>query len=322
MPVDEIRVLDGPSSGMAQEVRRTFIAVVNARAGEVLQSGEAKFRDLIVGAFDKVGVDCEVRLVKPRKLDAAVRKAVESKPDALLVAGGDGTVSRLLPHLVAARMPVGLLPLGTLNLLARDIAIEGSLEDMIAHLARLKRVMVDLGDVNGHFFHSNAGLGFFARMAWEREGSRKSMPFSKMTGFTTAALRSIWRHRPITIDLTLDGVVTTCVADALLVTNNRFHGSEWRRDSLETGQLEVHLLQAAGMAARIRAAIAVYRGTWRDLPHLTSMSASALTVRRIGRSGSTVALDGEIHNVKNPMRFRSIPAALELIKGAPRRTAS
>ena len=302
--------------------RPKFIAIVNARAGEVLQSGQPAFGDAIVQAFDKLGISCDVRFVKPRNLADAVKSAVLSKPGALLVAGGDGTVNRLLPHLAAADIPVGLVPLGTLNLLARDIGLQGSLDSILAQLARTEPEMVDLGEVNGNLFHSNAGLGFFARMAREREGARQFVPFSKMLGFTLAALRSIWLHRPITIDITLDGVVQTHVADALLVTNNQFHGSEWRRERLDTGKLEVHMLAAAGLMARMRAGIAVYRGTWRDLPHLTSLTTSTLTVKRRGRSRSTMSLDGEVYRVRNPIHFQSIPAAIELITAASRRVKS
>ena len=309
-----------PSAASSRAVndRMHFIAVVNARAGEVLQSGQSAFGDAIVQTFDRIGISCEVRFVKPRQLSEAVDTAIRNRPDALLVAGGDGTVNRLLPHLAAADIPVGLLPLGTLNLLARDIGLEGPLDDILAHLARVQPRTVDLGEVNGNLFHSNAGLGFFARMAREREGARQFVPFSKMLGFMLAALRSIWLHRPITVDLTVDGVVQTCVADALLVTNNHFHGGEWRRDRLDTGTLEVHMLRAGSFWSRARAAISVYRGTWRDLPHLSSMTLTELTVRRRGRSRSTMALDGEIYRVRNPIRFQSKPAALELITATSR----
>lgn len=292
-----------------------FVALVNARAGEVLQRGEAAFADSIAAGFRKSGIDCEVRFVAPKKLPSAIEAALDEEPDALLVAGGDGTVNLLLPQLIASDVPVGLLPLGTLNLLARDIGLEGNLDDIVSHLSRLHARFVDLGEVNGRLFHSNAGLGFFARMAREREDARHLVPSSKTLGFMLAAMRAIWFHRPISIEVTVNGVAQTHEADALLVTNNHFEGSPWHRDRLDTGMLEVHMLKAAGRTQRIRAALAVYRGTWRDLPHLQSFTTDAVTVRRRGRSRSTIALDGEIYRVSNPIRFRSKPAAIELIGG-------
>lgn len=293
--------------------RPRFEAIVNSRAGEVLQGGQTAFRDVIVGTFDSFGISCTVNFVHPRKFARAVEQALDHQPDALLVAGGDGTINRILPQLVEVKVPVGLLPLGTLNLLARDMGLEGALERVLLQLARMNVELIDLGEVNGRLFHSNAGLGFFARMAREREGARELVPFSKMLGFSLAVARSVWLHRPITVELTVNGTVQTFMADAVLVTNNQFHGAEWRRDRLDSGLLEVHMLHTAGIWARLKAAIAVYRGTWRDLSHLDSLTAVAMTVKRQGRSRSTLSLDGEIYRFSNPITFRSRPAAIELI---------
>jgi diacylglycerol kinase family enzyme len=291
------------------------VALVNARAGEVLQSGRDTFAERISEGFQRFGMTCEVRFVEPRVLSRAVEDVIDDGYDALLVAGGDGTINHLLPQLTQATMPIGLLPLGTLNLLARDVGLEGAIEGIVARLARLRTVAVDLGEVNGRLFHSNAGLGFFARMAREREDARNRFPGSKRLGFAFAALRSLWLHRPIRIEIEIDGQPTRFVADALLVTNNQFHGADWRRDSVSEGEMEVHMLRASGMLGRLRAAIAVYRGTWRDLPLLESVKTRSLTVTRRGRRRSTAALDGEIYQLRNPIRFQTRPAALLLITG-------
>jgi diacylglycerol kinase family enzyme len=304
-----------PDTALSSDGSRHFIALVNARAGEVLQRGEEAFGAAIAEGFGALGVECDVRFVPPRKLAIAMESALAEKPHALLVAGGDGTVNHLLEHLTEADAPIGLLPLGTLNLLARDIGLTGPLADMLPALARMQVRRVDLGEVNGHYFHSNAGLGFFGRMARAREDARRTVPFSKMLGFSLAAIRSLLAHRPITIDLMVEGHHETYLADALLVTNNHFEGADWRRPRLDTGLLEVHMLKATGPWGRVRAALAVYRGNWRELPHLQSRAATSITVWRRGRKRSTIALDGEVYRVRNPIRFNSRPGALGLISG-------
>jgi diacylglycerol kinase family enzyme len=293
--------------------RRRFIALVNSRAGEVLQRGEESFASAITDGFAPLGVDCEVRFVSPRRMAGALKTAEAERPDAVLVAGGDGTVNHLLGPMAAAAVPIGLLPLGTLNLFARDLGLSGAIPDMLPHLARLGIRRVDLGDVNGNLFHSNAGLGFYVRMARAREHARHLVPFSKILGHTIASFRSLWGHRPIAIDITVDGHRETHLADAVLVTNQHFDGADWRRERLDTGLLEIHMLQATGLWGRLKAGLAVYRGTWRSLPHLTSRSASSITVRRHGRLRSTITLDGEVYRVRNPIHFESRPGALRLI---------
>jgi diacylglycerol kinase family enzyme len=306
---------DRSETTLPSEAPRRFIALVNARAGEVLQRGQEAFASAITEGFSALGVECDVRFVSPRKLAGAMASALAAKPDAVLIAGGDGTVNHLLEHLTGADAPIGLLPLGTLNLLARDIGLTGALADMLPALARMQVRRVDLGEVNGNLFHSNAGLGFYVRMAKAREHARHMVPFSKILGLMIASLRSVWAHRPITVDILVDGHVETHLADAVLVTNQHFDGADWRRDRLDTGLLEIHMLRATGLWGRLRAGISVYRGTWRSLPHLQSRSASSITVRRHGRARSTITLDGEVYRVRNPMHFRSRPGALGLICG-------
>jgi diacylglycerol kinase family enzyme len=295
-----------------------FIALVNARAGEVLQRGQEAFGAAITDGFRALGVDCEVRFVPPRRMAGALRRADAGKPDAVLIAGGDGTVNHLLEHLTEVDAPIGLLPLGTLNLLARDLGLSGPIADILPQLARLSLRRVDLGEVNGELFHSNAGLGFYVRMARAREHARRTLPFSKILGLAVASFRSVWAHRPVAVDITVDGQVETHLADAVLVTNHHFEGADWRRARLDTGLLEIHMLRATGLLGRLRAGIAVYRGTWRSLPHLESRSASSITVRRHGRSRSTITLDGEVYRVRNPMHFRSRTGALRLVGAVER----
>jgi diacylglycerol kinase family enzyme len=299
---------------------RHFGVLINEKAGEVLQRGRQAFADTISAGLQKAGATCDIRFVKPKRLSAVLGDMLGDtssarKPAAVLIAGGDGTINRLLPQMMSSPVPIGLLPLGTLNLLGRDLGLEGNIADVIDTLVNAEVAATDLGDVNGKLFHSNAGLGFFARMAREREDTRQLVPVSKTIGFLLAVVRATWLHRPITVDIEINGKVETFVTDAVLVTNNHFHGSDWRRDNLDTGKLEVHMLHASGIWGRLRAAIAVYRGTWRSLDHLQSATARTITIRRRGKARSKIALDGEIFSVTNPIQFRSRPSSVKLLSG-------
>jgi diacylglycerol kinase family enzyme len=291
---------------------RRAIVVVNASAGEVLQVGKQQFSALIREGLDRAGLSAEVRAVRAPDLDATLKAALDARPDLVIVAGGDGTISRLLPTLLDARCAVAVLPLGTLNLLARDLGMSMDLQANLAFIATQGSRPIDLGEVNGRPFHSNAGLGFFSMMAREREIARKRFPFSKALGFAFAALRTTLFSKTITVELEVAGQSVMLATDAVLVTNNRFAGTPWRRASIDEGLLEVHTLQAPGVLARLRAAIAVARGNWRDLPSLTSFTAPSVSLTRRGRTRALVAIDGEIHRLANPLRFTVRRAALRL----------
>jgi diacylglycerol kinase family enzyme len=300
-----------PGPAGAPGVRRAVV-LVNERAGEVLQRGRDAFAKLIEEGFAAAGMSAQVRCVEARKLGAEFSRAVLEKPDVVVVAGGDGTISLMLPAMAKVGVDSAALPLGTLNLLARDLGLDGTLEQNLQRIADGVDLAIDLGEVNGRLFHSNAGLGFFAMMAREREEARRRFPFSKVLGFAFASVRTVLFARSIDVDMESEGERRALSADAVLITNNRFAGTPWRRASLDEGLLEVHLFEASSLPARLRAVAAMARGTWRELPSLTSFTTRELTISRRGRRRSTVAIDGEIVRVSVPMRFTIRPRALTL----------
>lgn len=292
------------------------IVVVNARAGTVLAAGQKAFDRRIVAAFASHGIEARIVSVKGREFGRAVADALAQTDALAVIAGGDGTISRVLPLLARAKGRAAIMPLGTINLLARDLGLIGDLDAAITSIATGERAIIDLAEVNGRPFHSNAGIGIFAMMAREREVARRRFPFSRVLGFAWAASRTLLRSRPLTIEVTREGRHDSFVSDAVLVTNNAFAGSPWQRPRLDEGLLEVHMLSAEGHAARLRAAVAMASGSWRDLPALTSFTASEVEIRRPGRSRSTVAIDGEVTRIANPLRFKIRPAALTLPRAA------
>lgn len=295
-------------------LRGALIVVVNARAGEVLQRGEEAFAQSIVEGFREHGFEVDVRSVQPRDLDRAVGDAVRERPGAVIVAGGDGTASRLLPKLAVSGVPIGILPLGTLNLLARDLGFTADVAQDIGRLVAAGSEAIDLGEINGTLFHTNAGLGYFGAMAQAREDARRIVPFSKRLGYGVAALRTLLGSRPVSVELELDGVPMVERADAVLITNNRFEQQNGRRAALDEGLLEVHMLRAGGVVPRIQAAAAVLRGTWRDLPNLQSLMAKEVVLRRAGRGRAAVSIDGELHRMASPIRCAIRPGALRVLR--------
>lgn len=297
--------------------------LVNASAGELLQRGKSTFAASLQQMLGERGAEARVTLVKGRHLSKKLGEMAAAEPDAqLVIAGGDGTISRLLPVLQSLDRPVGILPLGTLNLLAGDIGTGGTVETAASALTQARPRRIDLAEVNGVPFHSNAGLGFLSRMAREREGARQRYPFSKAIGFGIAAMRAMLLTRPIEVLIDVDGRTITEVADAVLVTNNHFEGSPWVRPRLDEGLLEVHLLREGGVRGRMAAAFAVWRGTWRTLPSLHSVTCRKVVINRKGKRTSTVAMDGEVRRMNNPLIFKSLPGALHVLATEPAETSS
>jgi diacylglycerol kinase family enzyme len=305
-------------SGHTSRCVMRYIVIVNARAGTVLEAGSDAFAGRIEAAFRANGREAEVKLVHPRDLDGALSLALEEHGAIPVVAGGDGTINGALPILLQCERPVGILPLGTVNVLGRDLGLVGPLERQIEALCEGEPVTMDLGQVNDErLFHSLSGMGFFSLMARQREYARRRFPFSRTVAFIVAATRSILFTRAITVDIRVGQERRQVQADAVLVTINSFDGIEWRRARLDGGHFEVHVLKAGGLISRIKAALSVASGRWRSSRHLMSFTGEEITLMRRDKRSGHVTFDGEVQRHAGPFAYRLLPKAIRVIAARP-----
>src|ERR1700693_3763493 len=138
-----------------------FGIVLNRSAG-ALRNGAAQDIHLdIKRRFEEVGVVESVQLVDPDSLPAALTTAAASQPDALIVGGGDGTVSTAVSVALEAGTAIGVLPLGTLNHFAGELGIPTDYREAISSLGQGVVRDVDVGEVNGRLFVNNSVLGLY-----------------------------------------------------------------------------------------------------------------------------------------------------------------
>ena len=118
-------------------------------------------RRRIEEAFARANADVEiVEVTGPR-----IRAAAEGAPrgNALVAAGGDGTVSAVGSAAADAGRPFGVVPLGTLNHFARDAGIPAEIDEAAKVIAAGRTRPLDTGAVNGRRFLNNFSLGFEPR---------------------------------------------------------------------------------------------------------------------------------------------------------------
>jgi YegS/Rv2252/BmrU family lipid kinase len=129
------------------------------------------------------------------------RSAVAAGADLVLACGGDGTVTACAEGLADSGVPLGILPMGTGNLLARNVGLPDDLDGALAVALGDGEQKLDTGTANGQTFVVMAGLGLDARML-----SDTSEPLKKRLGWAAYVL-SVLRHlndRPIRLTLAVD----------------------------------------------------------------------------------------------------------------------
>lgn len=95
-------------------------------------------------------------------------QALKTPGELVVVAGGDGTVGKVFPHLMGREIPLTILPIGTANNIAKTLGILGKPEKLIEGWKSARRRTVDVGIAKGPWgtipFIEAVGVGFFPQM--------------------------------------------------------------------------------------------------------------------------------------------------------------
>src|SRR3954451_19782261 len=101
------------------------------------------------------------KLDKGHDIVQQCKECLDSGSQVLVAAGGDGTINAVASALVNKPAALGVIPAGTLNHFARDLAIEIDPEKAARQLAEGHEITVDVGSVNGCIFINNSVLGIY-----------------------------------------------------------------------------------------------------------------------------------------------------------------
>jgi len=103
--------------------------------------------------------------------DLEITRAIESRPDVLVVSGGDGTVAKIAVALCGTEIPLFVLPNGTANNIARSIGADAPIPMLAGRLTTARLERIDIGRIRGDGHEDNfveaAGFGFIGTMLQE-----------------------------------------------------------------------------------------------------------------------------------------------------------
>ena len=127
-------------------------------------AGTGASADGLRTAIEAAGHQVEVREAKKRK----VAKALDDPGELVVVAGGDGTVGRVMKALAGSSVPMTILPTGTANNIATSLGIRGEPAALAQRWERLEVRRVDVGSVRGPWgesrFVESVGIGLLGEL--------------------------------------------------------------------------------------------------------------------------------------------------------------
>lgn len=258
--------------------------------------------------YETTGEECVadvVRAALKRKLGAV---------DLVVAAGGDGTVSGVAGGLVGAPVPMGIIPVGTGNALARELNIPLNVKAALNLLTGEHALAeLDAMQVEERFFVLNVSVGLSSLMIHHtaREDKRR---FGRVAYVWTGLMR-LFGYQPHRFDVSVDGERTRWRAVEVMIANSGAIGDPSLRWSpqvkLNDGRIDVCIVRAKSALDYLRLTWAVLLGRQRRAPHLQHLIAER-DVAVSTDSHLPVQGDGDFIGWP-PVEMAVVPGAVQVI---------
>jgi diacylglycerol kinase family enzyme len=288
--------------------------IFNSSSGTAIETGLTgdELHDRLKAEGHEATIDAD----DARALDDRIADAMASDAETLVAAGGDGTVTALAGAIVDSDKTLAILPMGTANLLARDLNIPLDLEEWLSYLARMEPRHIDVGAVNGQTFLHKVVIGFVPGIAAGRELLRGREGVGAKLGFLRYFFRRLFRSRRLAVEIThADGERQIHRVQAVAVASNAYEEGFARffsRPRLDAGILTLYILKHLGLRDLFRLSLGFLFGRWRSDEALQVESVAAVTIRSRKKT-LKVMLDGEIVALEPPLAFSIRPGALKVL---------
>jgi diacylglycerol kinase family enzyme len=287
--------------------------IINRGGGSFGEDSAEKLQPL----FEKNGIDAKILAVDPGELDRHCTEAAAAAGiDALVAAGGDGTISTAAAAVAGTEMPLGVLPLGTLNHFAKDAGIPLDLEEAVAAIAGGRTRQVDVAEVNGRVFINNSAVGLYPELVKSREAQQRLFGRGKKAAMLVAGVRAFWRFSRRRLTIRIAGHQGTIVTPLLFVGNNRYKMDLLdlgQRDAIDRGELCLYAPLAGGPFHFLSVSVRAVLGREDRQSDFLAIDGVREVEIDSPRAALMVATDGEAQTLDTPLRYKVRPGALKLI---------
>lgn len=246
----------------------------------------------------------------------SIREAISRGAERIVAAGGDGTVSAVGDILanLGTKVPLGIVPLGTANVLAGELGIPSDLEEACRLLAGPHDlVRIDAMRIRDTYYLTQVGVGLDALMIRDTTTAHKKR-FGRLAYIWTAISR-LAGFQPRRFSLTLDGTTIRLKASQVLVANSGTLGQKpfrWGPDiKPDDGVLDVCVIRARNVLDFVSLGWHMVRGR-----HKHARNVTYRTIRRDVTIESKVPVpvqaDGEIVG-ETPVTVRVAAGVIQVV---------
>lgn len=293
--------------------------ILNRESGTIAGLGPEKVGDRIKSLMEEAGIEMDLHCVPGSEIESALKEALHGTAEVVMVGGGDGTVAAAAGIFSGSTKPLGILPLGTFNLAARDVGMPLDWEKAAAALLDAPVAEMDLLDVGGNPALCVLVLGFYPALQMGQPEYHGSW-LLKAWKTARTALRSAASFPPLQLVVTKDGKQTVHHSRIALLANNDYEelfGLIPRRKTLDGGYFTLYISTHRTRLGMIKSFLAWTIGRWKQDRELTVLKATDIEIQVPRRRRLPLMRDGEIEKTSMPLRVQLLPKALRVL--APRK---
>ena len=232
--------------------------------------------------------------------------------DLVIIGGGDGTLNAAVDALVETGLPLGILPLGTANDLARTLGIPDSLPEACQVIANKQLRWIDLGWVNGKHFFNVASLGLSVQIT--EKLTKEAKHRWGVLAYAMAAIRVLWQTRPFRAEIQVNHQDSIRVKTVqIAVGNGRYYGGGMaiaHDAAIDDRRLDLYSLELRHWWQMIPLLPAMRQGRHTTLSGVRTLQGQK--IRIYTRKPRPINTDGEI-TAYTPAEFRVIPQAVAVL---------
>ncbi len=290
--------------------KRRALLLVNPNA-----RGAAGGSDDAAEALQRAGFSLITPDVTEKAETAQALQAHAGACDLVIVGGGDGSLHAALQSLVGTQLPLGILPLGTANDLAKTLAIPTDLDAACAVIASGVTRRIDVGCVNGIYFVNEMSIGLSPAVS--RLLSKDIKARFGVLALPYRAFQVMHKLRRFAAQVACDGSETVLRTAQLTIGNSRSFGGFVASDEAEIDDHELDLYSVSFRYwwSYLDAMQALVRRRYDEAPSVATMHGKTFDIRT--KRPKPIEADGEIISM-TPAHVRVVPDAISVfVPSAP-----
>ena len=238
------------------------------------------------------------------------KQALEKGADIIVALGGDGTINEVASALVGTDIPMGILPAGSGNGLARCLGISMNYVLALRTIIRGNTKHMDVAFVNDQMFTSIAGIGFDAFVAQKFAESA----IRGMLSYLKIILNEFKHYKPAKYSLTIDGKTIEKHALMIVFANSDQFGFNTRiapDAKVDDGFLDICVIRKMPVSKLLKVGYHSMRGTLDRTGFAEYYRGKEISINDI--QNPLMNIDGEPKIVNSPLNISIKPLSLRVI---------